>query len=359
MGAATFLFGFRVDHPGLVLLIKHLTFRKGCALKTYNWGLIGSGTISNLFAEGLSSLEQASTYAIGSRSQTTADAFAEKWGVNKAYPSYAALYADPDVDIVYVGTPHNYHFQNVSDALNAGKHVLCEKPMTLNAKEARDLVKLARSKNLFLMDAMWNRFQPWYAIVQKMIEDGVLGELLHFKSDLSFRFDVGNDHRIYNKDLAGGALLDLGVYPIALASLFFGKPKEILSLSHLYETGVDDQVSMLFKYAGGMTAELGCSSRFLSKNNATLHGSKGFIELHSMIIRPEQLTFHEQGKDPQVIETPYTSNGYQYEAQAVMDMLDQGKIEHPLMPLDETIEIMETMDQIRSQAGVIYPEELI
>jgi len=326
-------------------------------LKKYNWGIIGTGTISNLFAEGLTTLNHACIHAVGSRNQATADVFAEKWQVSRVYDSYEDLFADPDVDVVYIGTPHNFHFQNVRDALNAGKHVLCEKPFTLNGVEARQLVTLASHKNLFLMDAMWNRFQPWFQVVGDLLKEERLGELMHFKADLSFGFDVGPEHRIYNRDLGGGSLLDLGVYPIALASAFLGKPSEIKSMAHLYHTGVDDQVSMLFGYPSGATAELGCSSRYLSKNNATLHGTRGFLEIHGMIIRPDKISIHEQGLGKVEIETPHTSNAYQYEAQAVMEMLEEGRIEHPLMPLDETIEIMDTMDQIRGSIKVSYPGE--
>ncbi|NQV16774.1 Gfo/Idh/MocA family oxidoreductase [bacterium] len=326
-------------------------------MNKYNWGMVGTGFIGNLFAEGLKSLAAANIHAVGSRSMATANSFAKKWQVSQAYSSYAELYADSEVDIIYVATPHNYHYQTVTDALNAGKHVLCEKPLTLNAGQARDLVKLARRKELFLMDAMWNRFQPWYSVVKQLLNDNRLGDLQHLKADLSFKFDVGPEHRIYNRELAGGALLDLGVYPLALASLFFGKPEEVISSCHLCETGVDDQVSMILKYSSGATAELGCSNRYFSKNNATLHGSKGFLEIHGMLVRPEKISLYENGSQPIVIETPFTSNAHQYVAQAVMDMLDQGAIEHPLMPLDETIEIMETMDLIRGEAGIIYPEE--
>ncbi|MBC8376426.1 MAG: Gfo/Idh/MocA family oxidoreductase [FCB group bacterium] len=326
-------------------------------MKKYNWGIIGTGGISNLFAQGLTTLKNANIYTVGSRNQTTADIFAEKWHIAHAYDSYEAVFADPDVDVVYIGTPHIFHFQNVRDALKGGKNVLCEKPFTINAVEARELVALARSRNLFLMDAMWNRFQPWFQVVSALLKEGRLGDLLHFKADLSFRFDVGPEHRIYNRNLGGGSLLDLGVYPIALASAFLGKPIEIQSMAHLYDTGVDDQVAMLFGYPSGAIAELGCSSRYLSKNNATLHGSKGFLEIHGMIIRPEKITIHEQGQEMIEMKTPYTSNAYQYEAQAVMEMLEIGGIEHPLMPLEETIEIMETMDQIRRNIKVSYPGE--
>lgn len=326
-------------------------------MKKYNWGIIGTGTISNLFAEGLNYLDDAILQAVGSRNQKTADQFAQKWHAARAYASYEALYADPQVEVVYIGTPHNFHFENVRDALLAGKHVLCEKAFTINADEARELVRIARQKNLFLMEAMWNRFQPWFTIVKKIIEEDRIGEIHHLKADLSFKFDVGLDHRIYNPELAGGALLDLGVYPIALASTFLGRPQQIHATGHLYETGVDDQVSMIFAYSSGATAELGCSSRYLSKNNATIHGSKGYIEIHGMIVRPHKLSVHILGKEVLELDTTPESNGYQYEAQAVMEMMEAGKVEHPRMTLDESISIMETMDRVRSLIGVSYPGE--
>lgn len=323
----------------------------------YNWGIIGTGLISNLFTEDLNLLSNARIQGVGSRSPETAKSFADKWNIPKAYSNYSDLFSDESIDIVYIGTPHNFHFQNTLDALNAGKHVLCEKPMTINANQARELVRCARNNNLFLMDAMWTRFQPWYSQVRTILNDGVLGDILHLKADLSFKFDVGSEHRIFNRDLAGGSLLDLGVYPIAFTSAFLGKPVEIQTSCHLHETGVDDQVQMIFKYAKGVTADLGCSSLYFTKNNATLHGAKGYLEIHGMFHRPDKITIYPNNRPSQEIETPYTGNAYHYEAQAVMDMLDKGELEHPLMPLDETIEIIETMDLIRSRAGITYPDE--
>lgn len=323
----------------------------------YRWGIIGTGNIANHFVEGLQTLENADVVAVGSRSQETAHKFSEKWSIPNAWASYQELYNHTDVDIVYVGTPHNLHHENVIDALSAGKHVLCEKSFAINARQAREMVALARRKKLFLMDAMWNRFQPWYSVVKEIIDSGQLGELHTLKADLSFKMEFDPKHRLFNPHLAGGALLDLGVYPIALAFLFLGKPQNIESSMHLCETGVDDQVSMKFTYDNGASAELGCSSRFSSNTHSRLIGSKGYLEIHGIIPRPDKLALHINGQEPQIIQTPYTVNGYQYEAQAVMDMLDKGKIEHPLMPLNETVEIMEVMDKIRYDAGFFYPGE--
>jgi len=324
--------------------------------RSYKWGIISTGKIANHFALGLSSLDSAEIYAVGSRSKKTARAFAEKWSIKKAYSSYEALYRDEDIDIVYIGTPHSFHYQNTLDALNAGKHVLCEKAFALNAHQAVEMANLATQKGLFLMDAMWNRFQPWYATVRKIINSGTLGELLHFKANLSFKFEFDPRHRLFNPDLGGGALLDLGVYPIALASAFMGQPLQVQSTVHKCPTGVDDQVSVLFGYANGATAELACSSRYTSNSNPTLYGSRGALEIQG-IVRPDKVTLTRDDNTSTSIETPCVGNAYQYEAQAVMDMLDQGRLQHPRMPLDETIAILQTMDQIREAAGISYPGE--
>ena len=323
----------------------------------YRWGIISTGNIANHFVEALKTLENAEVLAVGSRSQETANNFSEKWSIPGAYASYEELYKDPDVDIVYVGTPHNIHHWNVIDALNAGKHVLCEKSFAINATQSREMVALAREKKLFLMEAMWNRFQPWYSVAREIIDSGQLGEPQTLKADLSFKMEFDPEHRLFNPHLAGGALLDLGVYPIALSFLFFGKPESIESSMHLCETVVDDQVSMNFSYNNGASAELGCSSRFTSNTNPRLIGSKGYLEINGIIPRPEKLSLHINGQEPQIIQTPYAGNAYQYEAQAVMNMLDKARIEHPLMPLDETIQIIEVMDKIRSDGGLIYPGE--
>ncbi|MCF7822718.1 MAG: Gfo/Idh/MocA family oxidoreductase [Candidatus Marinimicrobia bacterium] len=323
---------------------------------SYKWGILSTGKIANHFAEGLTLLDAADIHAVGSRAIGTAERFADKWSITNAYGSYDELYNDKEVDIIYIGTPHNLHYQNTMDALSAGKHVLCEKAFALNANQARNMVELARHQGLFLMDAMWNRFQPWYTKVQEIISSGVLGELIHFKADLSFKFDFDPQHRLFNPDLGGGSLLDLGVYPLTLASAFMGAPDVVHSTVHKCSTGVDDQVTMILSYPEGASSELASSSRYTSKINPALFGSEGSLEIHGMI-RSGRLTLHLPGKDPEVIEVPYVGNAYQYEAQAVMDMLDQNKLEHPLMPLEETVANLQIMDLIRKNAEIKYPEE--
>ncbi|MCF7807463.1 MAG: Gfo/Idh/MocA family oxidoreductase [Candidatus Marinimicrobia bacterium] len=326
--------------------------------KNYKWGIIGTGRISNIFIEGLQSLEKAESYAVASRSQASADDFAKKWSIKHAYGSYEDLYKDPDIDIVYIATPISSHHRDTLNALEAGKHVLCEKAFALNADQAQEMIQVARDEELFLMEAMWNRFQPWYEKATEILDENLLGELYHLKADLSFQFPFDPKHRLFDPSLGGGCLLDLGVYPIALSSLFMGPPASIACTANLCPTGVDDQVSMIFTHENGATSELGCSSRYNTNQIASLHGSKGFLEIHGLIGRPERLVLHQNGQAPVIHETPYEFNGYQYEAQAVMDMLDSKEIEHPRMPLDETFQTMAVMDYIRENIGVLYPGEI-
>jgi len=261
------------------------------------------------------------------------------------------------VEIIYVATPHNFHYENTKDALNNGKHVLCEKAFTITANEAENLVRLARKKQLFLMEAMWNRFQPGIKKVLEILDNKILGEIYQMTSEFCVRFKYDPMHRIFNPNLGGSALLDLGVYPIALSSLIMGTPRKIESMVHLAETGVDDQVSMQFMYDDHRMAQLLTSSRFRSNADTVIFGDKGRLVIHGLIIRPVKLTLTLNDEEPEIINCPMEGNGYNYEAQAVMDMLDAGELEHPLMPLKETLKIMRIMDLIRKNAGIFYPGE--
>ena len=324
-------------------------------MRFYNWGLVGAGRISSLFSQGLGELERARRYAIGSRSVEKGLSFAEQHGFYKSYGNYAAMLADENVDIVYIGTPHPMHFENARAAIQAGKHVLCEKPLTMNAEEARELISLAGEKGVFFMEAMWTRFQPWVDVVREILDSGKIGRLLHLKADLSFRFEVDDDHRIFNKSLGGGALLDLGIYPVSLASFFLGTPDSIQAAAHMYPTGVDDSTCMIFTYESGAQAELTCSSRFTSKCNAILQGEYGRIEIPGMFHRPDRIFLQLENGDSKTIETPYAGNAYHYQAAAVMNMIDEAKLEHSLMSWDESLSIMVTMDEVRRQVGLVYP----
>lgn len=325
--------------------------------KNYNWGILATGNIAHHFANGMHYATAGKLQAVASREMVRAKAFATEFNIPNAHGSYEDLYYDSDVDIIYVATPHNMHYENVKGALNAGKHVLCEKAFTLYAQQAQELIEIARKKNVFLMEAMWNRFQPVTGKVREIINSGMLGEIMHINADLAFRFGFDAEHRVYNPKLGGGSLLDLGVYPISYVSMLWGAPQKISAIVHKASTGVDEQVTAILQYPDGKNAQVLCSTRFRSPARVDIIGTKGRLKVHGMMIRSSKLSLEIEDQDSQTIACPYEGNAYQYQAIAVMDMLDKGLLEHPLMPLSETLSIMQTMDKIRHDADFYYPGE--
>ena len=321
------------------------------------WGILGTGRIANQFAQGLAELSDAELVAVGSRTFQSAQFFAAQYGAPRPHASYQALVRDAEVDVIYVATPNPQHKEHSLLCLEAGKPVLCEKPFALNAREAEDVIRVAREKKLFLMEAMWSRFFPLMAKVRALLADGAIGDLQMLVADLCIRFDFDPLDRRYALELGGGALLDLGVYPISFASMIMGPPSGITSMAHLGETGVDEQAGIVFRYDQGQMSALHTSIRVDSPVEATLLGTKGQIRLHPWWIRPNKLTLSLTGQETTTIEMPYEGNGYQFEAAEVMDCLRANKLESDLMPLDETHLIMQTMDAIRAQWGLKYPVE--
>ena len=324
---------------------------------TIRWGIIGAGWISSQFAAGLSVLPEADLVAVGSRTQEPADRFGARFNVPRRHGSYEALANDPEVDVVYIGTPHPMHKNNSLLCLEAGKAVLCEKPFTINAAEAENVIKLARSKNLFLMEAMWTRYIPLIVKVREMINEGVIGELQLLTADLGFRAEYDPQHRLFNPDLGGGALLDIGVYPISFASMLFGPPDRIIGLAQFGKTGVDEQMSVILGYDGGQLATCYATFRTDSPIEAIIMGTKGRIRVHTPMFKPTTLTLSIRGRDEEVVKLPLAGNGYNYQAVEVMNCLRAGQLESEIMPLDETLQIMRTMDEIRAQWGLKYPME--
>jgi predicted dehydrogenase len=321
------------------------------------WGILGTGVIAHKFALGLKFVPDTELIAVGSRTSTAANAFADRFNVSHRHDSYEALAHDPDVDVIYVSTPHSLHKDNSLLCLNAGKAVLCEKPFTINAAEAEVVINLARQKRLFLMEAMWTRFIPAVVRVRQMITAGTLGEIRMLVADLGFRADFDPQHRLFDPALGGGALLDVGVYTVSFASMLFGPPTRITGLAHLGETGVDEQSAFLLGYGQGQLAILYNAISTDTPTEALVIGTQGRVKLHTPMYCPPQLTLSLSGREDEVIDMPYEGNGYNYEAIEVMNCLRAGKLESDLMPLDETLAIMRTMDQIRTQWGLKYPME--
>lgn len=324
--------------------------------ETIKWGILGPGSIANRFAKGLKSVPDATLYAVGSRTQAKADEFAEKFNAPKRYGSYEALAQDPDVQAVYIATPHPQHKDAALLCLNHGKAVLCEKPFTVNAQEAAALIDLARAKDLFLMEGMWARFFPGMVRVRELLASGVIGEARMLQTDFGFRTDVNPEGRLFSPALAGGGLLDVGVYPISLASMLFGTPTDVSGLAQIGETGVDEMAAVTLKYAQGQLASIVTGVRISTPSEATIFGTDGSLKLQTPFWNPVNLTVKANGKTEE-ISVPFDGEGFNYEAQEVQSCLRAGKTESAIMPLDETLTIMQTLDTLRSQWGLKYPME--
>lgn len=323
------------------------------------WGIIGTGKIAGLFAEGLSLLADAELVAVGSRNAFTADRFGVRHGVAHRHSSYEALVGDPDVDVVYIATPHPFHKEHTLLSLSAGKPVLCEKPLCINALDTATIIKSAKEKNLFLMEAMWSRFLPALVTLRKLLADDVIGDVQILNADFGFKADDDPAGRLYNPELAGGALLDVGIYPVSLAFMIFGPPARIVSMIHIGKTGVDEQAGIILGYANGALAVSYVTIRADSPTESTLIGTKGRIRLHAQagLFRPHKLTLTLPGQADQVIDTPFDGNGYHYEAAEVMRCLRAGKLESDIMPVEESLSTIKTLDEIRKQWGLKYPME--
>ena len=326
-------------------------------MDSVSWGILGTGGIGHEFAAGLRDTPDAETLAVGSRTEDSARDFAASFGIPRHYGSYAELVSDPDVDVIYVATPHPFHAENVTLGLEAGKHVLCEKPMTVNAAQAERLIALAQDKDLFLMEGMWTRFFPLMERVRHLISSGAIGEprLLHV--DFGFRAPFNPSQRLFNPNLGGGALLDVGVYCISLSSMIFGPPDRVTGLAHLGETGVDEQSAAILEHGDGRISTISVAIRTATPQEAMIAGTEGWIKIHPDWWRPDTLTLSRPGEEVETIKAPSTGNGFPHEAAEVMRCIGSGARESDVMPLRETLSMARTMDELRRQWGLVYPGE--
>ncbi|MDZ4860441.1 MAG: Gfo/Idh/MocA family oxidoreductase [Candidatus Hydrogenedentes bacterium] len=322
------------------------------------WGILGTGAIAKKFVCGLQSVPDAELAAVGSRKQETADAFAHEFGFARAHASYEALAADPDVDVIYVSTPHQLHRENTLLCLEHRKAVLCEKPFSINAVEARKMVQRAREQNVFLMEAMWTRYIPAIVQTMKWIQEGKIGQPRMVLADFGFRAEVKPEWRLFSPAYGGGSLLDVGVYPISFASMVFsGSPSTVTGAANLGETGVDEQAGIVLMYPGGKLAVLASGIRTDTPHDAHVLGETGSIRVHAPFWCATTATLTLKDEQPVAFQQPHQANGYEYQALEVMRCLREGKKESDGMALAETITIMETMDRLRAQWGLTYPME--
>jgi predicted dehydrogenase len=321
------------------------------------WGILGTGKIARRFMQAAFYVPDAQVVAVGSREQHTADQFGAQFGVPKRYGSYDALIGDPEVEIVYVATPHTLHAENTLAALQASKHVLCEKPFTVNAPQAEQVIQAARAAGKFVMEGMWTRCFPVVREIARRIQAGELGEIRYLQADFGFRPEFNPASRLFAPELGGGALLDVGVYPVALAFLVLGAPKQIVSHATLGATGVDELCSMLFLYDNGAQAVLSASLQVEMPKQANICGLQARIHMPAPWWKPSEAYLIRNDGATEHLLYPYEGDGLQFEIRHVHDCLRQGLTESPWMPLDETLAIMRALDTLRAQWGVRYPSD--
>ena len=320
------------------------------------WGILATGGIAHAFAHDLALQPDCEVVAVGSRSQASADAFGDEFGVPHRHASYQALVNDPDVDAVYVSTPHPGHHDAALLAINAGKAVLVEKPFAMDAAQAREMIDAARDQGTFLMEAMWTRFLPHIARVREILVAGTLGDVVYLTAEHGQWFAQDPQFRLFAPELGGGALLDLGIYPVSFASLVLGVPTRITAVSYPAFTGVDATTSMIFQYDGGAHAVLTTTLLAASGNPAAIYGTAARIEIDGWFYTPTAFrVIARDGAELERFEEPYEGRGLRGEAAEVGRCLRAGLLESPLLPLDETYTIMQAMDEVRRQIGLSYP----
>jgi predicted dehydrogenase len=324
--------------------------------QTVRWGILATGGIAAAFAADLLTMSGTQIAAVGSRSLPAAKSFAERFGIARAYGSWTELADDEEVDVVYVATPHSAHRVAAGLCLQAGRAVLCEKAFTINAVEARELVDLARARGRFLMEAMWTYANPVVRRMTELVRDGAIGEVRTVHADFGLAGPFAPEHRLRDPALGGGALLDLGVYPVSFAHLLLGEPDDVRAWAHLTPEGVDANTGVLLGYDSGAVATLSCSITADTARTATVTGSHGRIEFPRGFFSPERFVLDRPGHDPEEFTVP-GATGYTHEAAEVMRCLRAGLPESPLAPLDGTLAVMRTLDAVRDRIGVRYPGE--
>ncbi len=323
------------------------------------WGILGTGRMAAIMAGELAAMraEGIELVAVASRNVQSAQNFARRYGISKGWGSYAELAADAGVDAVYIATPHSVHHDNMLGCLRGAKAVLCEKPFTINAREARTVIDEARRGGHFVMEAMWTRFLPAVAAVRDLLRAGAIGRVQVIVGGGAFVPDFGPEHYLLNKDLGGGVLLDAGVYLVSMASMILGTPTRIQASGIIGRYGVDEQEAILLEHANGSTALLYVSLRARRSPDLEILGESGRISVAAPIFKPAKLTVWNKDGAATMTEYPIAGTGYGYQIREVVDALRAGRRESTTMPLDETLSIMQTMDTIRQQVGVRYAGE--
>lgn len=323
--------------------------------KKYNWGILGAGKMAAKFSKGIALFENANLYSVGSRNLERSLKFAADNGFLKAYGSYEEFASDPGLDIVYIATPHSSHFENTLLCLMNGKYVICEKAFSLNASEVREMIKVATGKKLFLMEALWPPFQPFYHKALEIIRSGVLGEIIHMDAWFSFQPPYIPEDRKFNVSLGGGSLLDIGIYPVIDVLTFMGVPHEVSAKASFAPTGSEKTLCALFGYNDGRIASIYSSFETTTGTGCQLHCSKGNLTVSRGRDMNQTVILELTGKDKEEFVFRPDAMGYHWEAEEVMKCLDEGKTESDIVPHSLSLKLMETLDRIRHSAGIVFP----
>lgn len=323
-------------------------------MQKVKWGILGLGKIADKVSGDILLAEQSTIYAVASRSEGKAKVFAEKFNAEKYFSSYEKLVQCPDVDVVYVATPHVFHFEHAMMALKHGKHVLSEKPMGMNVQQVEAMIAEAHEQHVFLMEGLWTRFVPATKKMLDWIESGRIGEIISVKSDFGFKAQFDTEGRLYNKKLGGGSLLDIGIYPAYLSLLLLGLPKEIKAIARMTDTGVDSYFAALCEYENGAVATLESTIEADTPIEGYIYGTKGYIKMHSRFHHTQKLTLHNYDKQEEIFELPYLGEGYVHEIDEVNKCILGGKKESDLLPLKISKELTFLLDQIRTIINLNY-----
>lgn len=318
------------------------------------WGILGPGRIAHKFAQDLLTLPDAQLYAVASSNQQRADEFAQEYTIPHAFGAYEDLLTLPDLDVVYVATPHVKHHENVMMLLNGGVGVLGEKPFAMNSQQVQEMVETARAKGVFLMEALWSRFMPGIEFTVDLIKSGAIGKVVSVQADFGFKAPFLPEKRLFNKELGGGSLLDIGIYPLFLSYLILGKPASLKASATFGTTGVDEQCGMVLTYDGGQLALLESTLLTTTDCLGIIQGETGQIRIHSRFHETKGVTFRRDNQPEKTVAFNRNTHGYDFEARHVMHCLAEGRTESPLWSLDDSLNLMELLDRVRAEAGIVY-----
>lgn len=324
-------------------------------MKKYKWGILAPGKMSAKFTRALKLLDNVELHAVGSRDIERATLFARDYGFKNYYGSYEELAADPDLEIVYIASPHSYHYEHTMLCLRNGKHVICEKAFAMNAREVKEMINEAKKRKLFLMEALWPPFQPFYKKAHEIIKSGILGNINYLDGYFSFIPPFDPNDRKFNLSLGGGSLMDIGIYPVIDALTFLGLPSGIKAAAVFGQTGSEESLSVIFTYRNGKMASLYSSFRTSIGIGCEIYCEKGNLILSRGRDMNQRVILSLHGKDKEEFVFTPPAMGYHWEAEEVMKCLDEGRIESPVVPLSFSYDLIKTIDRIRKTAGIVFP----